>query len=152
MILLTGLKNYLGNMLNIGKNIVEGIWNGISGAGQWLWNKISGFCSSIVNIIKNFFGIHSPSKVFNQEVGKYLALGLGEGFDDNLGKVYKKMKATVDFETQKLSANLSTTATVGKTLTANIALNQGDIYMDSTKVGRIITPRVTENLRMGGAH
>lgn len=139
-------------MLNIGKNIVEGIWNGISGAGQWLWSKISGFCSNIVSSIKDFFGIHSPSKVFNQEIGKYLALGLGEGFDDNLGKVYKQMKAAVDFETQKLSANLSTTATVGKTLTANINLNPGDIYMDSAKVGRIITPHVTENLRMGGAH
>ena len=139
-------------MLNIGKNIVEGIWNGISNAGQWLWSKISGFCSNIVKNIKNFFGIKSPSKVFNQEVGRYLALGLGEGFDDNLGKVYKQMRATVDFETQKLSTNLSTTATVGKILTANISLRPGDVYMDSTKVGRIITPRVTENLRMGGAH
>lgn len=44
----------------------------------------------------------------NKEIGRYLALGLGEGFDDNIGKVYKKMKNTVDFETQKLSANLTT--------------------------------------------
>ena len=94
-------------MLNIGKNIVEGIWNGISNAGQWLWSKISGFCSNIVKNIKNFFGIKSPSKVFNQEVGRYLALGLGKGFNDNLGKVYKQMRATVDFETQKLSTNIT---------------------------------------------
>ena len=44
------------------------------------------------------------------EVGKYMALGLGEGFDDSLKDVYSKMQSTVDFETQKLSANLSTQA------------------------------------------
>ena len=128
------------------------MWNGISNAAQWVWDKISGFCSGIVDKIKGFFGIHSPSKVFADEVGKFLALGLGEGFDDNLGKVYKQMKTAVDFETQKLSANLSTTATNNKMLTANITLQQGDIYMDSTKVGRAVTPVVTKTLRGAGAY
>lgn len=147
-----GIKQLPGMLLGVGKNIVQGLWDGISGATGWLWDKISGFCSGIVDKIKGFFGIHSPSKLFNQEIGKFLALGLGEGFDDNLGKVYKQMKSAVDFETQKLSANLSTTATNNKMLTANITLNQGDIYMDSTKVGRVVTPVVTKTLRGAGAY
>ena len=147
-----GIKQLPGMLLGVGKNIVQGLWDGISGATGWLWDKISGFCSGIVDKIKGFFGIHSPSKLFNQEIGKFLALGLGEGFDDNLGKVYKQMKSAVDFETQKLSANLSTTATNNKMLTANITLNQGDIYMDSTKVGRAVTPVVTKTLRGAGAY
>ena len=106
-----GLKSLPSKMLEVGKNLIQGIWNGISNAVGWLWDKISGFCSGIVDKIKGFFGIHSPSKVFADEVGKFLALGLGEGFNDNLGKVYKNMQSAVDFETQKLSANLSTTAT-----------------------------------------
>ena len=139
-------------ILDIGKNIVQGLWDGISGAAGWLWDKVSGFCGGIVNKIKGFFGIHSPSKLFNQEIGKFLALGLGEGFDDNLGKVFKGMKSAVNFETQKLSANLSTTATNNKMLTANITLNQGDIYMDSTKVARAVTPVISKTLRGAGAY
>lgn len=150
--IINGLAQLPGMLLDIGGQLIQGLWNGISNAASWLWSKISGFCSGIVDKIKGFFGIHSPSKLFNQEIGKFLALGLGEGFDDNLGKVYKQMKSAVDFETQKLSANLSTTATNNKMLTANITLNQGDIYMDSTKVGRAVTPVVTKTLRGAGAY
>ena len=147
-----GLQALPGKMLEVGKNLIQGIWNGISNAVGWLWDKISGFCSGIVDKIKGFFGIHSPSKVFADEVGKFLALGLGEGFDDNLGKVYKNMQSAVDFETQKLSANLSTTATNNKLFTANILMKPSDIYLDSTKVGRAVTPAVTKTLRGAGAY
>lgn len=147
-----GLKSLPSKMLEVGKNLIQGIWNGISNAVGWLWDKISGFCSGIVDKIKGFFGIHSPSKVFADEVGKFLALGLGEGFDDNIGKVYKNMQSAVDFETQKLSANLSTTATNNKLFTANILMKPSDIYLDSTKVGRAVTPAVTKTLRRAGAY
>lgn len=147
-----GLKSLPSKMLEVGKNLIQGIWNGISNAVGWLWDKISGFCSGIVDKIKGFFGIHSPSKVFADEVGKFLALGLGEGFDDNLGKVYKNMQSAVDFETQKLSANLSTTATNNKLFTANILMKPSDIYLDSDKVGRAVAPSVTRTLRGAGAY
>lgn len=147
-----GLKSLPSKMLEVGKNLIQGIWNGINNAIGWLWSKISGFCNSIVDKIKGFFGIHSPSKVFNQEIGKYLALGLGEGFDDNINDVFKDMKSAVDFETQKLSANLSTTATNNKLFTANILMKPSDIYLDTTKVGRAVTPAVTKTLRGAGAY
>lgn len=147
-----GLKSLPSKMLEVGKNLIKGIWNGISNAVGWLWDKISGFCSGIVDKIKGFFGIHSPSKVFNEEIGKFLALGLGEGFDDNISKVFKNMKSSVDFETQKLSANLSTTATNNRMFTANIVTKPSDIYLDSTKVGRAVTPVVSKTLRGAGAY
>ena len=147
-----GIKSLPEQIKTIGSNMVKGLWNGISNVTSWLWSKISGFCSSILNKIKGFFGIHSPSKVFADEIGKYLGLGLGEGFEDSLPSVYKDMQAEVDFQTQKLSANLSTTASIGKVLNANITLQPSDIYMDSTKVGRAITPTVTKTLRGAGAY
>lgn len=88
----------------------------------------------------------------NKEIGRFLALGLGEGFTDNIKSVYSKMKSAVDFETQKLSASLSTTATTNRNLTANITVNPSDIYMDSTKVGRAVTPVVSKTLRGAGAY
>ena len=141
-----------GKVLDIGKNIVQGLWNGITGAGNWLKNKISSFASGIIDGFKSAFGIHSPSKVFNKEIGKYLALGLGEGFNNNIAKVYKQMKTAVDFETQKLSASLSTTANVNRSLNANITVEGSDIYMDSTKVGRVVTPVISKTLRGAGAY
>lgn len=91
----------------IGKGIVTGIWNGISNAGNWLWSKISGWCSTIFDNIKSFFGIHSPSKLFADKIGKMLGFGLGEGFDDSLSSVYKDMEKAVNYENNKLASNLT---------------------------------------------
>ena len=96
-----------GMVVDIGKNIVSGIWSGISNMASWLWNKISGWCSDIFNSIKNFFGIHSPSKLFADKVGKMLGLGVGEGFDDSLSSVYKDMERAINHENDKLTSNLT---------------------------------------------
>ena len=150
--IVNGIKSLPDKIKTIGSNMVKGLWNGISNVKQWIFDKIKSFCSGIIDGVKGLFGIHSPSKVFADEIGKYLGLGLGEGFEDSLPSVYKDMQAEVDFQTQKLSANLSTTASIGKVLNANITLQPSDIYMDSTKVGRAITPTVTKTLRGAGAY
>lgn len=149
--IVNGLKRGWEEIKNIGKYLVEGLWNGISGMANWVFNKVKSFANNIVANIKNALGIHSPSRVFRDEVGKYMALGLGEGFTDNIKSVYKDMKTAVDFQTQKLSANLSTTASVNKMLTATINVS-GDVNMDSTKVGRMVAPAVTRTFRTGGAY
>lgn len=105
--IINAVKSLPGKMLDLGKNLVQGIWNGISNAAQWIWDKISGFCSGIVDKIKGFFGIHSPSKLFADEIGKMLGLGLGEGFDDSLNSVYKDMERAIDYENSKLTSNLT---------------------------------------------
>lgn len=72
-----------GKMLEIGRDIVEGIWEGISGAAGWLMDQISGFCSGVLDGIKGFFGIASPSKLMRDEVGRFLAEGVSVGISDN---------------------------------------------------------------------
>ena len=84
-----------GRMADIGYNIVTGIWNGISGAANWLWRQISGFCSSIVNNIKSFFGISSPSKLMEDAVGKWLPPGIAVGFDDAMPKAMREIDASM---------------------------------------------------------
>jgi len=106
------IKEIPGKMLEIGKNIVEGLWNGIKNAGGWIKDKIGQFSDGIVDGMKSAMGIHSPSKLFRDEVGKYIALGVGEGFTDNIKAVYRQMKDTVDFQTQRLSTNITTSAIV----------------------------------------
>lgn len=105
---INGLGQLIGMVWDVGKNIVSGLWDGISNMAGWLWNKISGWCSDIFNGIKDFFGIHSPSKLFADKVGKMLGLGVGEGFDDSLGTVYKDMQRAIESENAKLTTNLTT--------------------------------------------
>ena len=144
------IKGLPEDMLNIGKNIVQGLWNGINNMANWIKGKVSDFISGITDGVKGVLGIHSPSTVFRDEVGKNMALGIGEGFDGSLSSIFRKMQSAVAFETQKLSANLSTTASMNKILTANITVNPADVYMDSTKVGRMVTPTVSRTIKAGG--
>ena len=87
-------------MGRIGINLIEGLWEGISKAGAWLWEQITGFFGGIVDGIKNFFGIHSPSTLFRDEIGKNLALGIGDGFDREMKTVAKDMENAIptDFD------------------------------------------------------
>lgn len=105
--LVNGFKGFMSNIAGIGKNIVEGIWQGISNAKDWLFNKIGEWCGNILNGIKNFFGIHSPSRVFRDEVGKYMAKGIGIGFSEEMKDVTKDIQNSIpkEFDVNTLMNN-----------------------------------------------
>ena len=90
-----GLANLMSGIVDAGKNIVNGLWEGISGAAGWLMDRISGWCAGILDGIKDFFGIASPSKVFENDVGKYLAQGVGVGFEDEMAGVAARMQRSI---------------------------------------------------------
>lgn len=96
--LVQGFANFFSNMGEVGKNLVSGIWEGIKNAKDWLLGKVKEWCGNILNGIKSFFGIHSPSKVFKDEIGTNLALGVGEGFLDTMKGVSEKMSASIPTE------------------------------------------------------
>lgn len=107
--MVTSFKNNgLSAFKDVGKNLIEGLWNGINSAKNWILDKISGFVDGIVGGIKGFFGIHSPSTLMRDEVGKYIAQGVGVGFEDELSSVYDDMQKAVDLETEKMSATVQT--------------------------------------------
>ena len=68
-----------GKILDIGRNVVTGLWSGIQEKISWLKNKITGFASGIVSGIKDAMGIHSPSKVMADQVGKWIPAGISKG-------------------------------------------------------------------------
>lgn len=86
------LKELPGKMKDIGGDLIKGLWNGIKDMGSWIKDKIGGFCSGVVDNIKGFFGIHSPSRVMRDQVGTYLAQGIGVGFEDEMSDVTKQMQ------------------------------------------------------------
>lgn len=81
--IVNGIKGLPSQMLSIGKNVVQGLWNGISNMAGWIQSKIQGFGKGVLNSLKSFFGIHSPSRLFRDEIGRYLAEGIGVGIADN---------------------------------------------------------------------
>lgn len=89
-----GISSLPDKLWESGKRLVEGLWEGIKSAAGWLKDKISDFGSEVVDGFKDVFGIHSPSKVMHDSVGKYLALGVGEGFTDELPDVGKEAVKT----------------------------------------------------------
>lgn len=78
----TWITDKMSKIEDIGDNIVKGLWNGINDAKEWICEKIEGFCDDVLDSIKDFFDIESPSKVMAQ-MGKYLDQGLGIGIEKN---------------------------------------------------------------------
>lgn len=87
-----GLASLPGRVLSIGSDIVRGIWDGISGAAGWLGDQVRNFASGILDGMKSALGIHSPSRLFRDQVGKYIAQGIGEGFTNEMGSVVGQMQ------------------------------------------------------------
>lgn len=82
--IITGIVDAIGNLayqiVDVGGNLVEGLWQGISGAAGWLWDQVSGWLNDLWDGIKDFFGIHSPSTEMAW-IGQMLVAGLSEGID-----------------------------------------------------------------------
>ena len=76
----------------LGIDLVRGIADGLVDGVDFIWDKICEMGNKIMDKVKSFFGIKSPSRLFKKEVGTYLAQGLGVGFVDEMDKVTKDMQ------------------------------------------------------------
>ena len=92
--ILGALGEIPGMVISVGKSIVEGLWSGISSMAGWVAGKVKEFAGGIVDGIKGFLGIHSPSTVF-AEIGDNMALGLGGGFTDSMKGVTEDIKGAI---------------------------------------------------------
>lgn len=93
--IVSSLANGVGSLANVGKNLLEGLWSGLQNAKNWLVQKIRNLGSVVTDALKTVLGIHSPSRVFRDEIGANLALGLGEGFEQTMKGVTEDMKHQV---------------------------------------------------------
>ena len=86
------IKEIPGKMTSIGSDIVKGLWNGINDMIGWVKGKINGFSESVLNGIKNFFGVKSPSKVMEKVIGNNLVSGLVAGIENKTQDAVNAMK------------------------------------------------------------
>lgn len=175
---INGIKELPSRMVSIGGDIVKGLWNGIKNAGGWIKDKVSEFAKGILDGMKSALGIHSPSRLFRDEIGKNIALGLGEGFINEMKNVtnkmnkaiptdfdingsyneinddiINKMRKAVNIEIGKTSLN-GLNASVNDMLSANATfegINNNNLYLDGEKVYENQQKIVArKNLQYGG--
>ena len=94
--ILSGFSSAGSGVFEIGKNIVMGLLDGIKSMGSWIAEQIGDFLGGIVDGAKDLLGIHSPSRVF-AGIGKNMALGLGDGWEDSFGRVRDGITRGLDF-------------------------------------------------------
>lgn len=103
------------NWLELGKDIIWGIINGIGSMAGALWDAAWNIASSALNAIKGFFGIASPSKVMRDEVGRFIPSGLAVGIEANTKPVENAMHSLSDMTTNSLQRDISAALAPGST-------------------------------------
>ena len=102
------IRNY--DWSSIGRNIVQGLKDGIAGMWDNIKNWFNDKVNSLVGGVKRILGIHSPSKVF-AGIGGYMAEGLGEGFSDEFASVKKDIEGDMSFSAGFITAGANISGT-----------------------------------------
>lgn len=115
------------NWGSVGMNIISGIASGISSAVGSLISAATFAASSALDAIKSKLGIHSPSRVFRDQVGKMMALGMGIGFEKNIP--VGSMNAGVQKAVQSLQRSVQLTTSVNPDKTVG-GIKNNPIFKD----------------------
>ena len=92
-------------LTEVGGNLIRGLWNGIMNVKDWILGKIKGFVGDVTQGIKDFFGIHSPSRVMAKEIGRWLPPGIVNGFEAAMPRALSSIKSNMqDMVTQMQGA------------------------------------------------
>lgn len=166
---LDGVRNLPSQMMSVGRNIVTGVWNGICNAAGWFKSQVKSFFSGIVDGAKSALGIHSPSRVFAKEVGRWIPPGVGSGIEDSMPDLEKqtdkemealadRMQAAVNVETGKITLDKNTSQTYKVEQENGQSFDEsktevtisGEIHthveLDGEEVGKSQTPIIDRNM------
>lgn len=124
----------LGSLLySKGQSVVTGLWNGIKSMGGWLRSTLVGWARSVIpGPIADALGIHSPSRVMADEVGRWIPAGVAEGIDDNASAVDRSMRNLVDVPTPGAAGAARMAAVSGTAGGASGTAPGGRIVLDVT--------------------
>ena len=86
-----GLLSGMSAIGEVGSQLVHGLFDGISNAASWLYDKLRGWVSDVLDWVKGLFGIHSPSKVFANEIGKFIPPGITLGVEQAMPRAMRDM-------------------------------------------------------------
>lgn len=126
--LASALKSSLGKIVEVGKYLIQGLWEGIKNSYQWIKDKISGFGENVTGWFQNVFKIHSPSVLMKDKIGKNLGLGVAEGIDATVNDVEMAMHNL----SSKVEASVN--PTINPTANSNPLILQIDKFINNDDV------------------
>lgn len=146
------------NWLQIGKDIIAGIKNGIVNAAHMIYDAVRDIAERAFETVTDFFDIGSPSKLMANEVGRWIPAGIAVGIEDNLNPLTSAMDemssaSGIDYQSnlakQSAYSYGSSVAAGNGGMTQVIGLLEkylpnigSDIYMDGAKVGKVVNKRL----------
>ena len=140
--IIKGLLSCIPELIKAGGDLLAGLFKGLLDP-EAIWEAVKGLFNGIVGGIQELFGIHSPSTVFRDEVGKNLALGLGEGFSDTMDDVTADMQGAIptDFDT---NLNMNSTSSYGSNYDYIVtafkeALSEVKVVLNNREMGTFVT-------------
>ncbi len=106
--IMTSLKNGFLNLCSgfadVGKNIIDGLWNGIQSGWNWLTDKVSSLAKGLLDAAKSALGIASPSKEF-RKIGEFCVAGFNDGIDDLMDG--NRLASNINASLGTIQANVS---------------------------------------------
>lgn len=164
----TWIEEGLQKLHDVGDNFVKGIWEGISDGLSWIKNKLKEWVGNVVDFCKKILGIKSPSKVMADSVGKYMAEGIGVGFEDEMSEVEKDMAKSIPIDSlvdnvnsAMKGLNYGINSSINPQINPNITMSQNydlmakamkdalstmEIELDDREVGKFVTKTITEEI------
>lgn len=148
------IKSAFGDKMNqimgIGSQIVQGIWQGISDGYDWIAGKISGWVDNVVKWIKNKLGIKSPSRVMRDQVGKFMAEGIGVGFEQEMRNVNRQIQAAINTDFRVPNLGTKTSGYSGRSYNVGSGSRVVNLYITAKQLTeediRMIVRTVNEEL------
>nr|DAW20289.1 MAG TPA: tail tape measure protein [Caudoviricetes sp.] len=132
--------------VSIGLNIIDGIVSGIISAAGSLVDAAVGAAEDAVEAVKDWLGIASPSKLMRDEVGKYMALGMGIGFEKNVPTEEMTDRVSRSVEQMRGAAEQVTSRTPITAIQASktVSDNYTDAKLDHRKLKKLILEAINE--------
>lgn len=162
------IKEGLEKIKDVGKDLMNGLWEGIQDKWNGIKDKVESLGKGIVKKFKSVFGIKSPSKVFKNEIGHWMAAGIEEGFIDTMDKATTEMTKSIPIDALVNDVNGAMKGltrgmqnSINPQINPNISLEQNykqmaeamkealdgtEVTLDDREVGRIVTKTITEEI------
>lgn len=146
-------------MADAGLELIHGLWEGIKGAGDWLWRQISGFFNTQIDSIKALLGIASPSTVF-AGFGRNIVQGLAGGINSSAGLASSAMAGLSRQVTGGFTSSLDVQARATVASGAGFAGAGGQVIQvtvpvtnsyvgDKDQLARNLTKTIVDGIRTG---
>lgn len=108
--IVNAIRGGMDKMQSIGKDLIKGLWEGISNSLTWIKDKITGWVGNVMDFIKKLFKIASPSKLMRDEIGVNMGLGVAEGILSTTGAVGDAMNRLKDKVMVSINPNINPNA------------------------------------------